>query len=87
VVTDEPTPTPTVVVVTDVPPTDVPTVPPTLPPPDPTNPPQVLIPVTGADLSMPVPLARQQSLFGNLGLSLLGLGLVLQGLSRRVKDD
>jgi len=92
--TDEPTPTPTTILVTDVPtdtptedPGQTPTVPPTLPPPpDPTNPPQVLIPVTGADLSMPAPLNGLQSTFGNLGLALLGVGLVLQGLSRKMED-
>jgi len=94
VVTDEPTPTPTIIEVTDVP-TDIPTedpgqtppVPPTLPPPpNPTTPPQVLIPVTGADLSMPAPLNDLQSTFGNFGLALLGVGLVLQGLSRKLEE-
>jgi len=94
VVTDEPTPTPTIIEVTDVPtdiptedPGQTPTVPPTLPPPpNPTTPPQVLIPVTGADLSMPAPLNDLQSTFGNFGLALLGVGLVLQGLSRKLEE-
>jgi len=38
------------------------------------------------DYSLPVPLAKMQTTFGNLGLALIGLGLVLQGLSRRIKD-
>lgn len=64
-----------------------PTPPPTLPPPAPTNPPQVLIPVTGADMSMPAPLGNMQSTFGNAGLALLGVGMVLQGLSRKMRDE
>lgn len=100
--TDEPTATPTntEIVITDVPtstpetpegtPTNdpgTPTPPPTLPPPAPTNPPQVLIPVTGADMSMPAPIGSLQTVFGNTGLALLGVGMVLQGLSRKFRDE
>ena len=46
----------------------------------------MLIPVTGADQSMPAPLANLQTVFGKLGLALLGIGLVLQGLSRKLED-
>ena len=63
--------------------TPVPTLP---PPPPPQDTPSVLIPVTGADLSMPAPLANLQTVFGKLGLALLGIGLVLQGLSRKVEE-
>jgi len=60
---------------------------PTLPQPaQPGNPPAVLIPATGADLSMPSPLANLQTVFGKLGLAMLGIGLVLQGLSRKLED-
>jgi len=66
--------------------TDTPTPPPALEPPNLVSPSPVLIPVTGMDYSLPVPLAKMQTTFGNLGLALIGLGLVLQGLSRRIKD-
>ena len=84
-----PTPTPTftptspIVTPTDDPGTSTPV--PTLPPPT-TNTTTVLIPVTGADLSMPAPLANLQTVFGKLGLMLLGLGLVLQGLSKKYEE-
>jgi hypothetical protein len=54
----------------------------TLPPPS--NPsgtqPSVLIPVTGADLTKKGPGGIDQKLFLNLGISLLGLGLILHGI-------
>lgn len=84
--TDVPTNTPESPTNTPETPQDTPTTPPTLPPPDPTNPPQVLIPVTGVDLSIPSPLGKLQSIFGNLGLALLGFGLVLQGIARKVRE-
>src|SRR3990172_2225015 len=60
---------------------------PTLPqPPPPGNPPAELIPITGTDQSMPAPLANLQGAFGRLGLALLGIGLVLQGLSKKLED-
>jgi hypothetical protein len=43
----------------------------------------ILIPVTGGDFSQNSPLAAIQLLFVYLGLSVLGMGLVLQGFSRR----
>lgn len=93
VFTDTPTNTPETPSVTPETPTntpetpeDTPTTPPTLPPPDPTDPPKVIIPVTGGDLSMPAPVGSLQSVFGNLGLALLGLGMVLQGVSRKFRD-
>jgi hypothetical protein len=93
-VTDVPTELPTIIPPTDII-TEAPTdpgetpspPPPTLPPPAPSNPPQVLIPVTGADLSVPSPLNNLQSTFGNLGMALLGFGLVLQGVSRKLEDE
>src|SRR5574340_610245 len=93
VFTDTPTNTPETPTLTPETPTntpetpeDTPTTPPTLPPPDPTDPPTVIIPVTGGDLSMPAPAGNLQSVFGNLGLALLGLGMVLQGVSRKFRD-
>jgi len=44
----------------------------------------VLIPVTGGDLNQTSPLASIQWLVINLGIVVLGLGLVLQGFSRRI---
>lgn len=100
VITEVPTNTPEVPTNTPEAPTNTPETPevtpttdpgtpaplPTLPPPAPSNPPQVLIPVTGADMSMPAPLGDMQSNFGNAGLALLGVGMVLQGLSRKMRD-
>ncbi|MHB1120985.1 MAG: hypothetical protein ACYC11_13100 [Bellilinea sp.] len=83
--TDPPTSTPTNTPIVP-PPTNTPTTPPTLPPPAPTNPPQVLIPVTGLDYAMPAPLVNMQSVFGNIGLALIGIGMVLQGISRRIHE-
>lgn len=83
---EAPTNTPEAPTNTPETPQDTPTTPPTLPPPNPTNPPQVLIPVTGADLSVPAPLGNLQSSFGNLGLALLGFGMVLQGFARKVRE-
>lgn len=84
--TDTPTNTPETPTNTPETPQDTPTIPPTLPPPNPTDPPQVLIPVTGVDLSTPAPLGSLQSIFGNLGLALLGFGMVLQGIARKVRE-
>ena len=61
---------------TQPPPTETPTVPPTLPPPV-VAPPDVLIPVTGADLRP----GMHNLTWGGLGL--LGLGLVLTGIRRK----
>lgn len=60
------------------------TLPPTLPPPS-VNTPEVLIPVTGINLNLPDAMNNLQVIFLNLGLSLLGLGMVLHGLSRRIR--
>jgi hypothetical protein len=51
--------------------------------PDPNVTPEILIPVTGVDLAGAGSASRM--LF-NLGIGLLGLGLVLNGLSRNRKD-
>ena len=80
------TPTPSPTSTPDPTSTPLPTDVPTLPPPPPTGNTQVLIPVTGADLSMPAPLGNLQTIFGNLGLALLGIGLVLQGLSKKLEE-
>lgn len=84
-----PTPTPTA----DTPPGNGdPTPPPTLPPPAPpveTTQPPVLIPVTGADLSQPMAKDPTHSdasmlpgLLINIGVALLGFGLVMIGVAR-----
>lgn len=84
----EPTPTPQepgttpqepTKVVTQVPPTKVPT----LGVPSVVDQPSVLIPVTGGDMSPVSPLEAAQKVAFNLGLGFVGLGLVLQGLRRR----
>ncbi|MFZ3078451.1 MAG: hypothetical protein WA109_02090 [Bellilinea sp.] len=82
---ETPVNTPTEIPATEIPATEEPIN--TLPPPVvPSNPPQVLIPVTGADHSMPAPLADLQTVFSKLGLALLGIGLVLQGLSKKIEE-
>jgi hypothetical protein len=43
-----------------------------------------LIPVTGSVLNGSSPLDRVQSVLFNLGLSFLGLGLVLQSLRKKI---
>jgi hypothetical protein len=75
---DDPTPTPQ----TDE--TPDPTVAPTLPPPVSNDPPTVLIPVTGAEFGGDSPLRNVQSVLFNLGLSFLGLGLVLQSMRKKL---
>lgn len=56
---------------------------PTLPPPVSIGTPSVLIPVTGAELANSHPLDKLQTILFNLGLSLFGIGLVLQSLRKR----
>ena len=75
-VTDE-TPDPTQPPVTDETPE------PTLAPPVSNDPPSVLIPVTGIELGGNSPLSDAQNFIFNMGLSFLGLGLVLQSLRKR----
>jgi hypothetical protein len=36
---------------------------------------------------MPAPLADLQTVFSKLGLAFLGIGLVLQGFSRKLEED
>lgn len=60
-----------------------PTDPATLAPPVST--PSVLIPVTGIDLEVEEYMQNLQVIFINLGFSLLGIGMVLNGLSRRIR--
>jgi hypothetical protein len=79
------TETPETPVVTDTPDPETPE--PTLPPPPQivqNDQPALLIPVTGADLSLGAASADQlQSLFGSLGLAFFGLGLVFTGVAKR----
>jgi hypothetical protein len=56
---------------------------PTLAPPDPDEPPTVLIPVTGVELPGNSPLSDVQNFVFNMGLSFLGIGLVLQSIRKR----
>jgi hypothetical protein len=56
---------------------------PTLAPPDPDEPPTVLIPVTGVELPGNSPLSDVQNIVFNMGLSFLGIGLVLQSIRKR----
>lgn len=56
---------------------------PTLPPPTSNDPPTILIPVTGSEISNQSPLDKAQTTLFNLGLGLLGLGLVLQSLTKK----
>jgi hypothetical protein len=64
--------------------------PPTLAPPTPppgTARPPALVPVTGGDPSAPSgPLAQHRGVLMTVGISLLGLGLIFHGISRRLKD-
>jgi hypothetical protein len=59
----------------------------TLPPPQITGTqPTVLIPVTGLDLSSPmIQLERTQHSLTNLGLALLGIGLIFQGIVKKIE--
>jgi hypothetical protein len=79
------TETPETPVVTETPDPETPE--PTLPPPPQivqNDQPALLIPVTGADLSLGAASADQlQSLFGSLGLAFFGLGLVFTGIAKR----
>ncbi len=82
----EPTPTDPITTVTPTETTPEPTEtqttpPPTLAPPS-NDTPNVLIPVTGIDLNGAGHQDNFLKLFGNLGFSLLGLGLVLKSLAR-----
>jgi hypothetical protein len=60
---------------------------PTLPPPQITGtPPSILIPVTGVDLSSPLAQFEQIQLkLINLGLALLGMGLIFQGIGKKIE--
>jgi len=86
--TDTPVPPTSTNTNTPRPPTQVvtrtPTLPPTLPPPS-VDTPEVLIPVTGINLNFHDSMNNLQVIFINLGLSLLGLGMVFHGLSRRIR--
>ena len=57
----------------------------TLPPPSGGTHPAVLIPVTGADLTERPVQGNNQKLFLNLGISLLGLGLIFHGLGNHLR--
>jgi hypothetical protein len=59
----------------------------TLPPPQVTGTqPAALIPVTGVDLSSPLGQLKQtQSSLINLGLVLLGIGLIFQGIGKKIE--
>lgn len=57
---------------------------PTLAPPVTNDQPTVLIPVTGIELGGNSPLSDVQNMMFNLGLSFLGVGLVLQSLRKRL---
>lgn len=91
-VPEDPEPTPSNTVVPDDPqPTTTP-VPdetpepeadPTLPPPVSNDPPTVLIPVTGVELGGNSPLSDLQNFVFNMGLTFLGLGLILQSVRKR----
>ncbi|MDO9085955.1 MAG: hypothetical protein Q7U53_07095 [Anaerolineaceae bacterium] len=84
---DEPSPTPVDPGQTSTPDVDEtpdPTNAPTFPPPTSNDPPTILIPVTGSELDSNSPLDRLQSVLFNLGLSFLGLGLVLQSLRKKI---
>jgi hypothetical protein len=56
---------------------------PTLPPPTSYDPPTILIPVTGMEISNQSALDKVQSTMFNMGLGLLGFGLVLQSLFKK----
>lgn len=80
--------TPDVPVVTETPdPGETPQPPeePTLAPPTSNEPPTILIPVTGSEVSNQSPLGKIQTTLFNMGIGLLGLGLVLQSISRKFK--
>jgi hypothetical protein len=49
-----------------------------------TNSPSVLIPVTGGDLTPASPIETAQKIILNFGFALIGLGLILQGIRRRI---
>jgi hypothetical protein len=74
------TPTPQPQEPTKIPPTNVPT----LAAPIGTNSPSVLIPVTGGDLTPASPIETAQKIILNFGFALIGLGLILQGIRRRI---
>ena len=56
---------------------------PTLAPPVSNDPPAVLIPVTGIELGGNSPLSDLQNFVFNMGLTFLGLGLILQSVRKR----
>jgi hypothetical protein len=56
---------------------------PTLAPPVSNDPPVVLIPVTGIELGGNSPHSDAQNFIFNMGLSFLGLGVVLQSVRKR----
>lgn len=57
---------------------------PTLAPPVSNDPPTVLIPVTGVELGGDSPLSDLQNFVFNMGLTFLGLGLILQSVRKRL---
>jgi len=59
---------------------------PTLPPPPTQSTPSILIPVTGDDFSMKSPIKNWQKSTFNFGLGLIGLGMVLQGIRKRLEN-
>ncbi|PKN82275.1 MAG: hypothetical protein CVU46_18180 [Chloroflexi bacterium HGW-Chloroflexi-8] len=58
----------------------------TLPPPVQLDTPSVLIPVTGADYSMKTSTSHLQKASFNFGLAFLGIGMVLQGIRKRLES-
>ena len=85
---DDPQPTPTNTAVPEDPDPTITPVPdetpePTLAPPVSNDPPSVLIPVTGIELGGNSPLSDLQNFVFNMGLTFLGLGLILQSVRKR----
>ena len=77
----EPTPTPGGSTATTVPPNPTSVV--TLAPPASSDSSPILIPVTGSDLSSNKTQELYKSILFNLGLGMLGIGLILQGIFRK----
>ena len=82
--TDVPGGTPTPVLPGETP-TDQPEQPATLPPPTGGNPNEVLIPVTGGDMTPRYPLPVAGNLLMNLGMVMLGIGLVTHASQRWIR--
>jgi hypothetical protein len=62
----------------------------TLPPPTPPSDfvyPPIIVPVTGAEMTSATASARFIPIFLNLGIGLLGIGLVTSGLARRLRRE